>query len=146
MTTNNHQTERWEFVLPQDWEKPTDRSPMFTGKALIGTTQYEVAAWMNKITKGKNVGRPCLGLQLTSLGNASQTVSITLWEKVTRKTDPDPHFKIREKLNGRELTFAARIEKDGQLFALRIMIAPSLADDSDLSEEALVDHKRLTDS
>jgi hypothetical protein len=54
------------------------------GEAHMGASLYDVAAWFGTINKGKNQGRPYLGLQLTSKSNA-QKISVSLWEKANRK-------------------------------------------------------------
>ena len=123
----------WQIILPQSVEKTHENAPDFVGDALIGTTLYDVAVWFGQISKGNNRGRPYLGLQLVSKGNASQKVNVSLWEKVNRTGPEDPHFKTREQLNGQELKFAAWIEPVGELFQLRVLIEPFLAGAGDLS-------------
>jgi hypothetical protein len=134
----------WEFSLDQFIEKDHENAPDFIGEAHIGTSLYDVAAWFGEISKGKNQGRPYLGLQLTSKGNATQKVSISLWEKANRKTTADPHFKTREQLNGQELKFAAWIQPVGEIYRLRIVIEPFSAKAGDLSEAAMETHTRLS--
>jgi hypothetical protein len=134
----------WEFVLTQLVEKEHEKIPDFLGETQIGSTLYNIAAWFREIGKGANTGRPCLGLQLTSKDNANQKVSITLWEKANRKTNEEPHFKVREELNGQDLQFSAWVEPAGQLFVLRIRIEPFTVSACDLSEAARETHQRLT--
>lgn len=135
----------WEFVLTQLLDREHEKIPDFLGETQIGSTVYNIAAWFREISKGANIGRLCLGLQLSSKGNASQKVSITLWEKANRTTAQDPHFKVREELNGQDLQFSAWIEPAGQLFSLRIRIEPFTVGAGDLSEAARETHQRLTE-
>jgi len=137
----NDQVERWELILSQAAEKPNDKAPDSVGEANIGSTLYDVADWFGEI----NQGRPYIGLQLTSKGNVSQKVNIFLWEKQKRQTSADPHFKTREKLNGREFKFAAWIQPIDVLYQLRILIEPFTASKNDFSEDALITHRRLED-
>jgi hypothetical protein len=135
----------WEIILPQNIEKQHSDLPDFTGEAHIGTTLYDAAAWFREISKGHNIGRPFVGLQLVSKGNVTQKVSISLWEKQNRTTAADPHFKTREQLNGQTLKFSAWIVPAGELYNLRIAIEPFSANANDLSEAALETHVRLED-
>jgi hypothetical protein len=137
-------TQSWEITLSQNIEKAHPNVPDFLGEALIGTTHYDVAAWLKEISKGSNTGRPFVSVQLTSKSNTTQKVSISLWEKQDRQRDADPHFKTREKLNGQQLTFYGWIVPDGDLYALRVAIEPFSALAGDLSEAALETHQRLT--
>jgi hypothetical protein len=135
----------WEIILPQNIDKQHTDVPDFTGDACIGSTLYDAAAWFREISKGQNIGRPFVGLQLTSKGNVSQKVSISLWEKQNRTNAADPHFKTKEQLNGQNLKFAAWIVPTGGLYSLRIVIEPFSASANDLSEAALETHTRLQD-
>ena len=126
---------RWVFVLSQNTEKESEKSPDFLGDIQIGNGLYDAAAWFGEISKGKNQGRPYLGLQLTSKSN-SQKIQFSLWEKQNRKTPEDPHFKCREQFSGMEMRFSAWIDPSGDLFQARIIVEPANSGSDDLSEEA----------
>jgi hypothetical protein len=138
----NHQ-QSWEILLPLSTEKTHENSPDFVGEAHLGSSLYDAAVWFGQIKTGKNIGRPYLGLQLVSKGNATQKVNISLWEKLNRKTPTDPHFRAQEQFHGQELSFSAWIQEKDGLFKLRILIEPSSAGASDLSEAALATRDRL---
>ena len=131
----NDQTTRWDFVLSQNAEKEHEKAPDFLGEAQIGNGLYDVAGWFGTINKGKSVGRPYLGLALTSKSN-SQKIQISLWEKSNRKSPEDAHFKNREQFNGQELKFSAWIDPSGDLYQVRVLIEPANSGADDLSEDA----------
>lgn len=132
-----------EFTLTQSTTKTHDDAPDFTGEVPIGNSRYNAAVWFGEISKGKNIGRPYVGLQLTSQGNASQKINVSLWEKVKRSDAAEPHFKNREQINGQELQFSCWIEPAGELYQLRVLIEPAVA--GDLSAAALETHQRLAE-
>jgi hypothetical protein len=134
-----------EIRLAQNLDKSSSEAPDFTGEARIGATVYDGAAWFGEIGRGTNKGRPYLGLQLTSTGNASsQKVNVSLWEKRVRGTEAEPHFKTREMVNGRLLKFSAWIDPAGSLHTLRVLIEPFTASDDELSAASLETQNRLT--
>jgi hypothetical protein len=143
---NTKPTPSWQIVLQQNIGKERREVPDFTAEgAQIGPSLFDVGAWFREIKKGNNRGRPYLGLALSSTGNASQKISISLWEKVNRTSETDPHFTVREQLNGQDLRFSAWVENVGSsLHALRLRIEPFSVDAEDLSEAAAETQTRLT--
>jgi hypothetical protein len=143
---NTKPTPSWEIILLQNIGKERREVPDFTAEgALIGTSIFDIGAWFDEIKKGNNRGRPYLGLALSSTGNASQKISISLWEKVNRTSETDPHFTTREQLNGQDLRFSAWVENAGSsLHALRLRIEPFSVGAEDLSEAAAEVQTRLT--
>jgi hypothetical protein len=141
MTTK---TMKWETSLSQNAEKERSDLPDFIGEAVLGSSTYDCAAWLGEIGRGTNIGRPYIGLQLTSTGTASsQKVNVSLWEKRNRATEAEPHFTTRELVNGQTLKFSAWVEAAGSLHALRVMIEPFVPNDSELSDAARVTQKKL---
>jgi hypothetical protein len=141
---NTETTSAWEVVLPQNLDKNRAEAPDFTGQAFIGNSPYDVAGWFGTIGKGANKGRPYVGLQFTATGNVSSfKVTVSLWEKVSRTSETDPHFKTRDQLNGQDLKFSAWVETVGSLHQLRVLIAPYTIGPEDLSEAALETQARL---
>jgi hypothetical protein len=137
-------TEAWGFTLPQNLDKNRAEVPDFTGQAFIGNCPYDVAGWFGTIGKGANKGRPYVGLQFTATGNVSSSkVTVSLWEKVSRASETDPHFKTRDQLNGQDLKFSAWVEPVGSLHQLRIVIEPYTIGPEDLSEAAKETQTRL---
>jgi hypothetical protein len=124
--------------------KQRPEAPDFTGEAYLGSSLYDVAAWLGVIGKGSNKGRPYIGLQLSSQGSgSSHKTNISLWEKQDRTAPSDPHFKCREMLNGQQLKFSAWVQPAGAVHSLRVLIEPFAAGADDLSEAALETQKRL---
>src|SRR6516165_3429085 len=116
----------WEAVLLQNLAKTSDRAPDFAGTAQLGGNTYDAAAWLSQISRGANVGRPYLSVQLSYTGNTStRKVNVSLWEKHDRASDTDAHFKTREILDGQMLQFAAWIQPTGPMHALRLRVEPS---------------------
>jgi hypothetical protein len=143
---NTEKNPVWEILLPQNVGKERREIPDFTAEgALVGTSLFDIGAWFGEIKKGNNRGRPYLGLALSSTGNASQKINISLWEKVNRTSETDPHFTAREQLNGQDLRFSAWLEPAGSsLHVLRLRIEPFAVGAEDLSEAAAETQTRLT--
>jgi hypothetical protein len=143
---NTEKNPVWEILLPQNVGKERREIPDFTAEgALIGTSLFDIGAWFGEIKKGNNRGRPYLGLALNSKGNASQKITVSLWEKLNRMAEIDPHFTAREQLNGQDLRFSAWVESAGSsLHVLRLRIEPFSVGAEDLNDAALETQNRLT--
>ena len=85
------------------------------------------------IRKGNNANKPYLSLRLE---NGSVKINVCLWPTLNRISQSDPLFRGRETAQGQRFRFSAWLVPLGDRHDLKLRIALSSPDGSNLSPEA----------
>jgi hypothetical protein len=122
-----------QTVLGENFEKEKDAHPDFRGEITLFGNKYRAAAWL----KHNKKGQPCVGLSLRSSDDNVEDINLTLWqkEKENRATSADPHFKVKETIQGEPLVFCGWITFQGEQGALRIEVTRSGDEVTDAAKE-----------